>query len=312
MKSRFNRLPSSLAALLLVTVPAGQAQSSGKETILQPGPRPAAAEDEWRFSITPYVWVPSVNLDISMPEVTIGNRTFGGEFTTDQSWSDTVSKFDNDFYVLSLDGRFEAWKGCWGGFIDGYWIFGKTTITGGDSKVLLRDRVQVTTSSSITSKFDTGQVNFGPQYILGTAPLTDASSVEFILYGGGRVNWFSNDIDATLNVAASANVGAATSLLNFSNDDSRVFIEPMIGLKTIWTLGGNCIATLRGDVGGFGWVENDNWDCDLEASLGWQFGDGVLLSLGYRARGQWEDNSGNDTTAEGWFFGPEMGLTWRF
>ena len=86
----------------------------------------------------------------------------------------------------------------------------------------------------------------------------------------------------------------------------------MIGLKTIWALGPCWVGTLRGDVGGFGWVADDNWDCDLEASLGWKFGDGVLLSLGYRARGQWEDNSSSDTTAEGWFHGPEIGLTWRF
>jgi hypothetical protein len=312
MKSRSNRFPSTLAALLLVSVPAVHAQSSGKEAILQPGPRPAAAEDEWRFTITPYLWLPSVDLDVSMPDVTIGNRTFGGDFSIEQPWWDTLSDFSSDYYVLSLAGRMEAWKGCWGGFIDGYWIFGKSTVTGSDSKMLLRDRVQITTSSKITNKFSTGEINFGPQYLLGTAALPEDSSVEFVLYGGGRVNWIGNYIDATLNVAASANVGAATSQVNFSNDDSRVFIEPMIGLKTVWLLGSNWVGSLRGDVGGFGWVENDNWDCDLEASLGWKFNDGVLLSLGYRARGQWEDNSSSDTTAEGWFFGPEVGLTWQF
>ena len=204
-------------------------------------------------------------------------------------------------------------KASWGGFLDGYWIFGKSTVNNSNSALVLRDRVAITTSSSVTNRFETGQLNFGPQYLLGSAPLNDTSDVDFILYGGGRVNWISNELDGTLDITASARPGSATSQLDFSDSASRAFIEPMIGLKTIWKLGDTCIATLRGDVAGFGWVENDNWDCDLEASVGWEVGTGVLLSLGYRARGQWEDaGSGKDITAEGWFYGPEVGVTWHF
>jgi hypothetical protein len=68
-----------------------------------------------------------------------------------------------------------------------------------------------------------------------------------------------------------------------------MFIEPMIGLKTSWTLGENLQAVFRGDVGGFGWVTANNWDCDLEAAIGWQLRRGVYLDVGYRARGQWQD-----------------------
>jgi hypothetical protein len=306
-------LPASLAAILLAGLLSVQGQSSGggKETILQPASQPVD-DDEWHFTFTPYLWLPSVDLDLSLPDITVGNRTFGGDFSIDQPWWDTLSDFSSDFYVLSLNGRFEAWRGRWGGFIDGYWIFGKSTVTGSDSKMVLRDRVAIATSSSITSRFDTGQVNFGPQYLLGTAPLNETGKVAFVLYGGGRVNWIGNDLDGSVTVAASAAPGAVTSQYDFSTSDSRVFIEPMIGLKTIWTLGPRWFATLRGDVGGFGWVEN-NWDCDLEASINWEMSDGFFLDFGYRARGQWEDGgSGGDFSTEGWFFGPELGVTWRF
>ena len=83
-------------------------------------------------------------------------------------------------------------------------------------------------------------------------------------------------------------------------------------MAVIWKLGDHWVATLRGDVGGFGWVGENNWDCDLEASIGWLWSENLLLSLGYRARGQWEDASSSDITGEGWFHGPEVGLTWRF
>ena len=314
MRSKRHPLTLFLTTLLLSIAPSVHAEqsSSGKQGIIQQAPTPAG-DDEWRFSFTPYLWLPSADLEVSVPDITLGNRTFGGDFSIDQPWWDTLSDFSSDFYVLSLSGRFEAWKGNWGGFVDGYWIFGKSTVDDGNSKMVLRDNVAVTTSSSITNRFNVGQVNFGPQYMLGTAALNATSDVDFILYGGGRVNWIGNDLDGSLSVAASAAPGAATSQLDFSNSASRVFIEPMIGLKTIWKLGDTCIATLRGDVGGFGWVENDNWDCDLEASVGWEV-TGVLLSLGYRARGQWEEASGTngDTNLEGWFHGPEFGMTWRF
>ena len=116
----------------------------------------------------------------------------------------------------------------------------------------------------MTDRFGTGQINFGPQFKLGTAPLSPDSNVSFVLYGGGRVNWLTNDDDGTITIRASANVGEIGQSFNFSRSKGRAFIEPMIGLKTSWTLGPKVKAILRGDVGGFGFVDSNNWDCDLE------------------------------------------------
>lgn len=315
MQYRHHKLTSSLAALLLVGAPAAHAQQaySSKTPVIQPGPAPAG-DDEWRFSITPYVWLPSVDLDITLPSVTIGNRTLGGTTTIDQSFWDTASDLNGDSYVLSLDGRFEAWKGNWGGFVDGYWMFGKTTINRSNSRLALDGRLDLTTSANIVDRYDFGQVNFGPQYMLGSARLNDTSCVDFIVYGGGRVNWIGNDLEGTLTAAASGAPGSVAQTVDFSTSDSRAYIEPMIGMKTIWKLGDRWVATLRGDVAGFGWVADNNWDCDLEATINWEFSDGVYLDLGYRARGQWQDGGGanGDLSIEGWFFGPELGVTWKF
>jgi hypothetical protein len=48
MISRSYRFASSFAAILLASVSAATAQSSGKENILQQGTRTTAADDEWR------------------------------------------------------------------------------------------------------------------------------------------------------------------------------------------------------------------------------------------------------------------------
>src|SRR5450432_2081147 len=243
-----------VASISILTASAGYAQQDGKDAKdipVQQEPRPASP-DEWQVTFTPYAWLPSVDLNISTPTVMVGGHTIGGDFSVDQPWWETIGKLGPNFYVLSLDGRLEAWKGRWGGFIDGYWIFGKSTVGSSDSRLIFRDRVDITTSSSITSRFDTGQVNFGPQFKLGTAPLGTDSNVSFILYGGGRINWIGNDLDGSLRITASADVGDIGQTFKFSSDRDRVIAEPMIGFKTGWTLGPKWEAILRGDVAGFG------------------------------------------------------------
>ncbi len=59
----------------------------------------------------------------------------------------------------------------------------------------------------------------------------------------------------------------------------------MIGLRTTWTLYKNFVAEIRGDVGGFGLVVDENVDCVLEAGIAWQFHRNTYLDLAYRARG---------------------------
>lgn len=291
---------------------AQQDAKDGKETPVQQQPKPVS-EDEWSFSISPYAFVPTVNLDVSVPEVTVGNRTIGGDYSVVQPWWDTLGKFSKDFYVLTIGGRLEASKGRWGGFLDGYWIFGRVRSDNSASRLVLRDRVDVTLSSSVTTHFDTGQVNFGPQFKLGTAPLGTDSNVSFVLYGGGRVNWVGTDVDGTVTIRASANVGEIGQSTNFSASAGRAFIEPMIGLKSSWVLGKKVKAILRGDVGGFGAVTANNWDCDLETGIAWEAWPNTFLDLGYRARGQWQDaGSDNDVTVRGWYYGPELGMTFSF
>lgn len=303
------------ASLCFLAVSVGYAQQDakdGKEIPVQQESKPVN-QDEWQFSFSPYVWVPSVDLKLSIPEVTIANRTIGGDFSINQPWWDTLGKFSDNFYVLSIAGRLEAWKGRWGGFLDGYWIFGKSTVDRSDSRLVFRDRVDITATSSVTSRFNTGQFNFGPQFKLGTAPLSPDSNVSFAVYGGGRVNWLGDDVDGTITIRASANVGEIGQSTNFSSDASRAFIEPMIGLKTIWVLGPNVQAILRGDVGGFGWVDANNWDCDLETGFAWRVMKNTSLDLGYRARGQWQNLGANKKgDLRGWYYGPEVGLTFSF
>ena len=308
-------LLSAVAFLCLLTASTGYAQEDakdGKAIPVQQESKPVS-QNEWQFSVTPYTFLPSVDLQLSLPTVTIGNRTIGGDISVNQPLWKTIGKFGDNFYVLSFGGRLEAWKGCWGGFLDGYWIFGKERVSRSDSRLIFRDRVDITATSSVTDRFGTGQINFGPQFKLGTAPLGTDSNVSFVLYGGGRVNWLTNDDDGTITIRASADVGEIGKSFNFSTSKGRAYIEPMIGLKTSWTLGPKVKAILRGDVGGFGFVDSNNWDCDLETGLAWEAWHNTYIDLGYRARGQWQDlGANNKGNLRGWYYGPELGVTFNF
>ena len=308
-------LLSAVAFLCLLTASTGYAQEDakdGKTIPVQQESKPVS-QNEWQFSVTPYTFLPSVDLQLSLPTVTIGNRTIGGDISVNQPLWKTISKFGDNFYVLSVGGRLEAWKGRWGGFLDGYWIFGKEHVSGSDSRLIFRDRVDITATSSVTDRFGTGQINFGPQFKLGTAPLGTDSNVAFVVYGGGRVNWLTNDDDGTITIRASADVGEIGKSFNFSTSKGRAYIEPMIGLKTSWTLGPKVKAILRGDVGGFGFVDSNNWDCDLETGLAWEAWHNTYIDLGYRARGQWQDlGANNKGNLRGWYYGPELGVTFNF
>ncbi len=301
-----------VAFLCLLTASAGYSQQDPKDIRVDKQVTPASP-DEWQFSITPYVFLPTVNIEFSVPDVTIGNRTIGGNISVIQPWWETLGKFSSNFYVLSLGGRLEAWKGRWGGFLDGYYIWGKSTVDRNHSRLVFRDRADITLSSSVTSRFHAGEFNFGPQFKLGTASLSPTSSVSFVLYGGGRVNWIGDDVDGTITIVESANIGEIGQTTNFTSDKSRAFVEPMIGLKSTWVLGPKVNAILRGDVGGFGVVTANNWDCDLETALAWEAWRNIYLDFGYRARGQWQDLGANgNVNARGWFYGPEVGVTFNF
>ena len=311
------KLALALAALFfgIVSIPVVRGGSTDREIVTQSTPAPT--EDDWKFSVTPYVWLPGVNLDVSVPPFTIAGREFGGDLNTNSSWLDTLSNLGSGkTLILSADGRFEFSKGHWGGFADGYWIYERVKNSANASKLILDDHVQVAGASSVTNRLTTGQFDFGPRYLFTPLPLSSTAggpTVGLEFYGGGRVNWIKNHLDGTVNLSAEDGGLEPAGTFKFDTTDSRAYIEPMLGLKTTWTLGENFVAIVRGDVGGFGVVAADNWDTDLEAGIGWQFHRDMLLDLGYRARGQWQDDGASDKiTVQGWFHGPELGMTFTF
>ena len=93
-------LLSAVAFLCLLTASTGYAQEDakdGKAIPVQQESKPVS-QDEWQFSVTPCTFLPSVDLQLSLPTVTIGNRTIGGDISVSQPLWKTISKFGDNFY----------------------------------------------------------------------------------------------------------------------------------------------------------------------------------------------------------------------
>ena len=53
------------------------------------------------------------------------------------------------------------------------------------------------------------------------------------------------DVDGSLTIRASSNLGEIGQTIDFSSNNHRAFIEPMIGFKTNWVLGKHLQAAPR-------------------------------------------------------------------
>ena len=148
-KQRITIRPSSSAS------GAGHAQSvtsEGHEIVANQRPR-SRRRTRWQFAITPYFWLPSVDLNLSLPTVNIGKRSFGGDISTSIPWWESISKIaQGKLLAVDVGGRLEFSKGHWGGFVDGYWMYTRATGSSDASTLVLRDRVQVGDAISVTSK----------------------------------------------------------------------------------------------------------------------------------------------------------------
>lgn len=308
---------------------------------------PIHKQDQWQFFLTPYMWVPGVNITISSLKSSQG---------IDVPWWDALSTlFSNS---MGMMGRAEAWKGRWGFYLDGYFTylgasgsqvgasreksFGPVDFSidkhlhlgGLDINIPIAGQIgpgNVTLTPSGSAKFISrlGNLDLGGRFLVGTWPLDaekplPALSVE--LLGGPRFNSINQYMRINLSAIRVANVpidigrfslvGKHQTVKNGSLviDYNNQFFEPFLGVRFGLWLNQKFVINLKGDVGGFGLVADNHVDCNLEALLGYRINKNIYAWAGYRAHGAWYD-SGKDlvqVSFSGWAQGPVLGMTYAF
>jgi hypothetical protein len=353
--------PAIIVILLLVCVsPSGYAEEGTGNLPGAASITPEAAEktkeddrlpihkqDEWQFFLSPYVWIPGVNINVS---------TLKGTMNTAIPWWEVASTIFSK--SIGIMGRAEVWKGRWGFYLDGYYTymgtsgsrvgatkektFGPVDFTidkqihlhGATINVAIPGQIgpgniTLTPSGSVKYISRIGSLDLGGRFLVGTWPRMaekplPALSLE--LLGGPRFNSINQYVRINLSVVKVANVpidigrfslvAKHQTIKNSSYviDYTNQYFEPFLGARISLWLTPKFIITLKGDVGGFGLIADDHVDCNFEGLVGYRVHKNIYVYAGYRARGTWYDLEENlaQINFSGWAHGPVLGMTYAF
>ena len=244
------------------------------------------AESAWEFHVAPYLWAIAMN----------GNVTVKGfEADVNMSFSDIWDQLN---FALML--AYEARKGNWG-------LWGDTIYAN------LQDN-NVSGPLGLTDIDPTVNVfwqGLGGFYRLGTWDLADAPgkkrpSVTVDAYAGARYTYLDLKLDFD---------GAFQGRVN-DVSDNKSWVEPLVGVRTIWDLSERWTITAAGDIGGVAFGSDFAWDAF--GLIGYRFNlfgeNNARVLAGYRALSQdYTDGSGRnkfkwDITMHGPILGLDIGF----
>jgi hypothetical protein len=308
---------------------------------------PIQKQDVWQFFLTPYLWIPGLNITASSLKNTQG---------TNIPWWDTASALFSN--TLGIMGRVEAWKDRWGIYLDGYYTYvgasgsqvgASKDISFGPADFTLNKQINlgemtinvpipgkvgpgnITLTPSGSTKYISrlGNLDLGVRFLVGTWPLKAEQplpAVSLELLGGPRFNSINQYVRINLSSIRIGNVpidlhkftlvGKHQSIKNGSYVISYTnqYFEPFLGLRLGLWLNQKFLVTIMADAGGFGLVADDHVDCNFEALCGYRVSNHIYAWLGYRALGTWYNLGQNLAQIDfsGWAHGPVLGMTYAF
>jgi hypothetical protein len=237
------------------------------------------AQSGWEFQVASYLWAIAMNGDATVK---------GQKADVDVSFSDIWDELN---FALMLE--YEARKGRWG-------LWGNTIYAN-----LGKSNAEVS-GIEIEPTVNALWQGAGGSYRLGTWDIADSAgkntpSVTVETYFGARYTY----LDLSLDLKGAHNV-----------DGDKQWVEPLVGVRTIWNLSERWTATLAGDIGGVAFGSDFAWDAF--GLIGYRFNlfgeDNARVFAGYRALSQdYTDGSGDDKFE--WdvtLYGPVLGLLITF
>jgi hypothetical protein len=237
-------------------------------------------KSKWEFIVIPYFWLASLDGDTTVK---------GVKSSVNLSGSDLLDMLDYGGEV-----HVEAWKGRWGIFLDPTFL--KLSADGHVNRPLVgRIDVDVDLKEWL--------VEFGGLYTLGKWPIgANGKRLSLDLLGGGRYWYMKGKLNADI------------PLLGLSRrvEQSKDWIDPIVGARLRADLSNKLSLAVRGDIGGFSVGSDFTWNAS--AIFGYQFSQTVSAWLGYRGLGvDYESGSGfSKFKYDVIMQGPIVGLGFRF
>ncbi len=239
---------------------------------------PAAQEEGWEYAVTPNMW--ALSLD--------------GGVTVKGQKSDVDMKFSDIWDELNIAGMvaFQARKGEWGFYGDVvYANLGTTTHVAG---------IRIDPDINLLLLTANGFYRIGT-WDLSEVPGKKAPTVTVDALFGARYTYLDIELD----------------IEGFADPEGdQDWVDPLIGVRTLWSLSDRWTLALEGSIGGFGVGSDFTWHA--HGLIGYGFGlfgeDNATVFGGYRALSQdYDDGHGNDKFE--WdvtLYGPIAGLRIQF
>ncbi|MDH4268512.1 MAG: hypothetical protein OEW45_23060 [Deltaproteobacteria bacterium] len=241
----------------------------------------SSGESKWEFVVIPYFWLASLDGDVTVK---------GIKSSVSLSGSDLLDMLDYGGEV-----HVEAWKGRWGIFLDPTFL-------------KLSDDGRV--DRPLVGRIDVGVdlkewlVEFGGLYTLGRWPLgtNGGKAVSFDVLGGGRYWYLKGKLNGDVPLFG----------LSRRVEQSKDWIDPIVGARLRADLSKKLCLAVRGDIGGFSVGSDFTWNAS--AIFGYQFSQTVSAWLRYRGLGvDYESGSGfSKFKYDVIMQGPIVGLGFRF
>jgi hypothetical protein len=296
---------AAVLAALLCPPPAAAADEATAAAASHSAPNDP---DAWRFRVALYGWAPSV----------AGNLTARGQTVdVNASFIQILQKSDS---LIGYMGYIEANKGRVGAYLDTVWA----KLGFGSSSTSFRNPIgglNISTSSNTAVTYSFAIIEAGGLYEIARWPGSPGSftALDGLLgfrYWNSEVN-VNFDLDVAADFTRLSNLVGRNIELNRSfgiaRSGSLNWIDPVVGLRLRHQFTPNQEIMLRGDVGGFGFQSNFEWQAVGVYSYAWQFTGYQLAALiGYRALGVDYTNVGNNNSVNLVLHGPIIGFSVRF
>jgi hypothetical protein len=202
----------------------------------------AAGDEDWHFTITPYLWLPSVDTKLSVRDEPI-------EVGTNTNSFDVFSKLDYGFLVLG-----EVRKGKLGLFYD-------------FQTLKLSDDGTIYTAEPRDFNYD---LTFADATLALEYRVVDHPRFTLDALAGARALYAKVSID----------VDAVASDRELKGEQTHVWVDPIIGGKCHYQINEHWGLAAYGDVGGFG--VGSQLTAQVMGSVQYWFTDSVALQVGYR------------------------------
>jgi hypothetical protein len=254
------------------------------------------AKEKWKFEITPYFWMAGLNGDVTIK---------GIPADISMSFSDIMSDFKFGSQV-----HMEARKGKWGLFLDATYMNLGTDINGSRKFTGPDGIAHIQTYLDASIDMEEWLVEFGGAYQLAKVPIGQNQGGTMILdlIVGGRYWYLYSDIDVGL--ILEDNVNRVSRYI--SGSGSKQWVDPFIGLRSVFQLTDKIMLAFRGDIGGFSVGSKFSWNAS--GYFGYKVSEMVSLLAGYRTLYvDYESGRGNSKFV--WdmtMHGPAIGMTFRF